>query len=132
MSYLLDSHTFVWAHLDPLKLSANVLEILEDEDNAIFLSYASIWELRGKVKAGHLVFRDGLMATVYREMDRNNLHLLPVLRLHRKQFATLPFYMDHVDPYDRILAAQSVAEQMPLLTNDDKFRQFDYGLITIW
>lgn len=126
--YLLDSHTLIWAMDDPAKLSGTAAALLRDPDILLRLSPATYWELAIKVTLGKLP----LSLPYRRWMDDSILALdllvLPVTLDHAERVTALPFH--HKDPFDRMLAAQSLAEGIPLLSGDTIFDA--YGVNRVW
>jgi PIN domain nuclease of toxin-antitoxin system len=116
MKCLLDTHLLLWAALQPERLSSAALALLEDAENELFFSAASIWEVTIKRGLGRADFtvdphllRRGLLDNGYTE--------LPVTGQHAAAVGTLPPI--HKEPFDRILVAQSICEGILLLTADD-------------
>jgi len=113
---LLDTHTFLWAASDKRLLSPYALELIEDTSNILFLSIASVWELSIKVGTGKLALPQSPETFVRAQQQALEFELLPIELAHAARVATLPFH--HRDPFDRLLAAQSLVENMPLLSAD--------------
>ncbi len=116
MKCLLDTHLLLWAGVQPERLSSAALALLEDAENELFFSAASIWEVTIKRGLGRADFtvdphllRRGLLDNGYTE--------LPVTGQHAAAVGTLPPL--HKDPFDRILVAQSICEGILLLTADE-------------
>ena len=87
--------------------------------NERFLSVASLWEIAIKVGIGKLPLAQPIDIFIPEQMRRNAIDLLPIAPEHTFRVTTLPQY--HRDPFDRLLAAQSLAEGMPLLSGDTAF-----------
>ena len=122
MKLLLDTHILLWAASTPHKLSPKMRALIEDENNELFFSAASLWEIVIKNRLGRSdfvvdprVFRTALMDHGYQEIAINSEHVLMVHDLP-------PI---HKDPFDRILVAQGSIEGMGLLTVDQMV--IDYG-----
>lgn len=128
MRVLLDSHAFIWLAEEPEKLSRSLLQLLQSSQTNLFLSVVSEWELLIKEQRGKLKLHIGIMGMVEREMEAWQLQRLPVLHDHIHQYATLPLH--HRDPFDRMLIAQAMAEDLTLVTADALFRR--YNVKTIW
>jgi PIN domain nuclease of toxin-antitoxin system len=118
MKLLLDTHTFLWFILDDKNLSLKVKNLIEDEKNEIFLSIVSLWEISIKTALGKLEI-NGSYATVINDVIENNLEILPLDFAHTVIQNQLPFY--HKDPFDRIILAQAMSENMHLLSIDEVF-----------
>ena len=127
MNLLLDSHTFVWAHEEPHKLSVNsALEIL-NPSNQIFLSIASVWELQIKIALGKFRFSDTLENVIAQEQLKNDLHILPIELSHALYIENLPLH--HKDPFDRLLISQAIVENMTLVSVDVNFAKYQVNLL---
>ena len=122
MKLLLDTHILLWAASEPQKLPVKIRQLIEDEENTLFFSAASIWEIVMKNGLGRSdfqieprMFRSALMDNGYLEVPITSEHVLFVHELP-------PL---HKDPVDRILVAQSSIEGMAVLTVDQAV--IDYG-----
>ncbi|MDA1017480.1 MAG: type II toxin-antitoxin system VapC family toxin [Planctomycetota bacterium] len=128
MKLLLDTHAFLWMSLDDPQLSKTARENLADTENDLFLSPASYWEIAIKISIGKYTLAEPLVEFVGREMDANELNVLPVTVEHAGAVSGLPFH--HKDPFDRMLVAQATLENMSLISCDVIFDQ--YGVTRIW
>jgi PIN domain nuclease of toxin-antitoxin system len=128
MRLLLDIHTFLWFVNDDPKLSATARLMIEDGDNEVLISVASIWEIAIKVSIGKLLLTESVESFVTAQIERNDLHLLPIHMSHAVKVATLPFH--HRDPFDRLLVAQALVEGMALVSADRMFSK--YRVKRIW
>ncbi|WP_236557278.1 MULTISPECIES: type II toxin-antitoxin system VapC family toxin [Halomonadaceae] len=121
VNLLLDTHVLLWAAAAPERLSADARAMINDEDNRLYFSAASIWEVviknslqRPDFHVDPHLLRRGLLDNGYLELSINSLHTLNV--------AHLPVI--HKDPFDRILVAQAEAEGFLLLTADELVAQY--------
>lgn len=119
MKLLLDTHIFIWYVLDIKKISATVKALIDDEDNEILLSTASIWEIAIKQSTGKLSFSLPFKEFIEQQLIVNKFNLLEIKIDHINVVATLPLH--HRDPFDRLLIAQSIVEQIPILSADSAF-----------
>ena len=122
MKILLDTHPFIWMDTDPSKISSRVLQHLNNTNNVVYLSVASVWEMVIKTQTGKLVLSDSIEKIVSEQMKRNPLHLLPIEFNHVLAVQTLPNF--HKDPFDRLLVAQAKTENAILLSTDPIIRQY--------
>ena len=114
MKYLLDTHVLLWAAAG--ELSPSAAKYIEDESNELYFSSASIWEVvikrhlnRKDFEVEPLMLYQGLLSSGYLE--------LPVTAKHTLFIERLP--MLHKDPFDRLLIAQAISEELMFLTADD-------------
>jgi len=112
--YILDTHAFLWAAFQPEKLSQRAAQACQTGE--LLLSAASIWEIGIKVQIGRLALPSPVRDFVSRELQRGQIAILPVHARHAYRAAELPLY--HRDPFDRMLAAQSLEEGLPLISRD--------------
>jgi PIN domain nuclease of toxin-antitoxin system len=125
---LLDTHVFLWFIGGSERLSATARAAIEAPENERFLSAASIFEMAIKVSLGKLAVGLPLEQLLSRELDAGGFSLLPIEARHVGVLASLPFH--HRDPFDRLLAAQALADGLVLLTVDEAFAA--YGAPRIW
>jgi PIN domain nuclease of toxin-antitoxin system len=127
MRALLDTHTLLWLVDSPDKLPPTVTAICEDENNALYISVASFWELSIKMSLGKIELEDNALARLQTWCDDNTVQLLPIQVSHCQQVQTLPFH--HRDPFDRLLIAQAKCEQLVLLSVDGHFAGYDVTVL---
>lgn len=128
MRLLLDTHTFIWYVTDNPRLSANVKLLIEDENNEKLVSMASIWEMAIKHSIGRLNFSLPFMEFVRQQLSVSNIGLLEINLDHIEVVASLPLH--HRDPFDRLIIAQSIVEQIPILSVDAIFDA--YAIARLW
>lgn len=128
MRLLLDTHTLIWAMLEPDMLSANAATLLADPSNALMASIASLWEITIKIGTGKMVIPGSDIDSIIENLDPFRIQLIPVLPSHLLALQALPRH--HKDPFDRILIAQAQTERLPLVTVDKKIRE--YNVTAIW
>ena len=119
MRLLLDTHTFLWFVLNDARLSANARKLIADPANEIEISPASYWEIAIKISTGKYSLTEPLEIFVEREVRTNQFHILPIEPRHVTPLTGLPFY--HRDPFDRIIIAQAIAEQISVVSSDTAF-----------
>jgi PIN domain nuclease of toxin-antitoxin system len=127
MKLLLDTHVFIWWADHPEKLSPAALSALENEANELFLSVASVWEMQIKIQLGRLKLSLPLKELVKNQQETNDLTVSPVALTHVLALDNLPFH--HKDPFDRLLIAQSIEEDLTLVTADSQFSTYSVKLL---
>lgn len=128
MSYLLDTHTFLWMAGDPVSLSENVREIVEEKNNHLYLSAASAWEIAMLQQLKRLELPDVPQRFVAEALQQLNVLPISIGFTTAISAATLPFI--HRDPFDRLIIAEALKEKMVVLTKDDLFTA--YGVQAVW
>jgi PIN domain nuclease of toxin-antitoxin system len=119
---LLDTHALLWAVLSPTSLSRQATEIIADEANVVLVSAASAWEIATKVRIGKLPGAEVLERDFLDVMDDAGYTLLPIDAGDALRAGRLPG--QHRDPFDRMIAAQALADDLPVLSNDPKMDFF--------
>lgn len=127
MKYFADTHILLWAVSAPERLSPEQKSIVEDEQNEILFSAASIWEIATKVSRGKLkllIPENELLNQLTQELGFQEMAIYSITTITA---AHLPYY--HRDPFDRLIIAHCQNINIPLLTVDSIIPQYD--LITI-
>jgi PIN domain nuclease of toxin-antitoxin system len=124
---LLDTHVFLWAIGGDERLSAKHRSIFEDGANELHLSVASVWELLIKAGLGKMPLPKPTAEYLNRQLERNRIAMLPIRTSHLAELEALPPL--HRDPFDRLLAAQALAEGMPMLSVDRQMKQYRVELL---
>jgi PIN domain nuclease of toxin-antitoxin system len=123
LNLLLDTHLLLWALLQPTKLKPRARALIEQ--NEVFVSSASIWEISiksslGKLQADPRVVLEALAPAGLRKLSVSGEHAAKVFELPPH----------HRDPFDRLLLAQALSEPLTLLTDDDVLGQYG-GYVTV-
>jgi PIN domain nuclease of toxin-antitoxin system len=128
MRFLLDTHTLLWWAFDAPELSARANALIADRANTVLISSASAWEIATKHRLGRLPEVGPLVQDMSGWFDRVGLTELPVTVAHAQRAGGLA--APHRDPFDRMLAAQSLLEEVPILGRDRLLEQF--GVQLLW
>lgn len=123
MRYLIDTNIFIWWMEKNKRLSKNLFNLLNNPQNQIFLSVASVWEIvikkaKKKLKTPKDV-EGGVKASGFVAINIEMLHVLGIEKL--------PIH--HNDPFDRIIISQAKAEDLTLVTSDNKIWKYDLRLL---
>ena len=127
MKLLLDTHIFIWWADHPERLSPAALSAVEDEANELLLSVASVWEMQIKIQLGKLKLSVPLKELVKTQQETNDIAISPVALTHVLALDALPFH--HKDPFDRLLIAQSIEEDLTLVSADSQFSAYAVKLL---
>lgn len=127
MGFLLDTHTLIWLIEGDNNLSVNASNIIKDKNNDIWVSIISIWEIAIKRNIGKLNLA---MPTndILVELQRINISILPMEAKAVLKVEGLPLH--HRDPFDRLLIAQALVDDLTIITRDEKFDV--YGAKILW
>lgn len=126
MKALLDTHAFLWALAGDERMSRLARDTFAGP-TGLSLSIASFWEILIKVQSGKLNLPRPAGPYVLRKLAENGIEMLPISIDHLLALERLP--MHHRDPFDRILIAQSLEENLPIVTSDPLFARYDVHLI---
>jgi PIN domain nuclease of toxin-antitoxin system len=122
MRLLLDTHVVIWWYQEPKRLKNSTLALINDRNNSVFVSDVVIWEMVIKTSLGKLKTLENL----YKEIE-NDFDAMPIKTNHIHGISSLEFI--HHDPFDRLLIAQSVIENIPLITSDKQINRYDLQII---
>jgi PIN domain nuclease of toxin-antitoxin system len=123
MRLLLDTHTFLWFIAGDPNLSPKARLLIEDAANQPLLSVASLWEMAIKVSLGKLSFDQPFKTLIPQQLSLNGITLLDITINHIAVITNLPFH--HRDPFDRLIIAQAIIEQIPIVGKDTAFDSYD-------
>lgn len=122
MKILLDTHIFLWYLVEPERLNNDQIKLLSDQNVSKLLSIASLWEITIKVSLGKLVIQQSIDTLVPKEIE-----LLPISVSHLQQLQKLPFH--HRDPFDRLIVAQAISDNLLLCSIDESIKSYPVKLI---
>lgn len=128
MNYLLDTHTFLWFLEGNNTLSSKARIIIENADNTIYVSIASIWEIAIKISISKLKLSVNL-EEVKTEIVKNNFEILPLDFEHIIELTNLE--QIHKDPFDRIIISQAISEKCTIVSKDSNF-DFYNNVNVLW
>ena len=126
MTLLLDSHAFLWWVEGSRKLGKRARQRIESA-GVVWVSAATVWELAIKTALGRLHLGEPAATLVPREMDRSGFQPLGISVSHALDAAALPRH--HDDPFDRMLIAQALTDELTIVTADGTFDR--YGVPTL-
>jgi len=127
MDVLLDTHALWWFLKGNEKMPETMREIILNTGNTIYVSIATVWEVAIKISIGKLSFDDDIDGFIDAIEDEDFL-LLGITTKHIKEVKDLPFF--HRDPFDRMLVAQSIIEELPIMTADSNIVKYDVS--SVW
>ena len=122
MKILLDTHACVWMLVNSRRLSPSAKAAIEDFANEVYVSAATGWEITTKYRIGKMSEVAPFVHDFADTLKRMSFQELPVSMEHATRAGLL--IGDHKDPFDRMLIAQSLAENLPRVSNEDLFDRF--------
>ena len=123
MRYLLDTHTAFWFFMGSPELSEKAKSTITDNGNDIFVSVVSAWEIAIKRSLDREKTTLCSVAEFFDKVALSGFELLTLEPLHIRPIETLPYY--HRDPFDRLLIATALAEDMTFLSADDNVPKYN-------
>jgi len=127
MRILLDTHVLLWMDAEPDKLSPAVKAAIMNPDNEIIVSAVSVWEIIIKQAIGKLTTRQPLRVVIEEQRRDNGIQVLPVSLKHVWVVESLP--AGHKDPFDRLLIAQAIADDLTIATADAAFATYPVQIL---
>ncbi len=128
MRLLLDAHAFLWWFAGDSQLSNNGRSAIQDADNEVLISAAIVWEIATKYRMGKLPEAEELVRDIPGYMLNQNFREIPVSLHHALRAGSLPG--PHRDPFDRMLIAQAISDDLVLVSNETAFDR--YGVRRLW
>jgi PIN domain nuclease of toxin-antitoxin system len=125
--FLLDTHTLLWFIQGDPQLSDRARGIITTDTNQLYLSVASLWEITIKLNIGKLTIGHTINE-IYRLLKQLNIEVLSIGQSDLEQYLTLPLH--HRDPFDRLLIAQAIAQELTLVSADNAFGA--YSVQQLW
>ena len=122
MNILLDTHVVIWWYEDPTLLTADARKLIEDRENALFLSPAVLWEISIKQSLKKLKIPESLIEKAIHDLIEIPITIKDTLALKK-----LPLV--HNDPFDRILIAQAKVNDLFLMTRDKQIGKYDIRIL---
>ncbi len=128
MPVLLDTHVLLWWFTDDDRMSTQARDVIADEANDVYVSAVSAWEIATKERLGKLAGVPQATERFTELVAADGFRQLPISHLHSLRAGG--YTVAHRDPFDRMLAAQSDLDKLPLVTRDPAFAHF--GIETLW
>lgn len=122
MRYFVETHIIIWHGENNPALKRSFEALLNDPANVLCVSHASLWEIAIKVSLGKLNLSVSV-GELGQKLLANGFKLIPFELAHYAVLAELPFH--HNDPFDRMIIAQAICEDVTVITSDDKFQLYD-------
>jgi PIN domain nuclease of toxin-antitoxin system len=133
MTYLIDTHTFIWAISDTEKLSNVAREIITSKDNDILVSVVSFWEIALKTSIKKFFLEGINNSKMPGYAHKMGLQILDLKAKETSTFEELPLMDNHKDPFDRMIIWQAITNKMTLISKDRMFEQYNKcGLRLVW
>lgn len=119
MRYLIDTQIIIWTLISPDKLTEQTKYILQN--NEIFVSQISLFEIAIKQKIGKLPELPLSIKLLAEQIEQDNFTILAMNTNHLDAYNSVPLLANHRDPFDRLLLATAINENMPIISSDENF-----------
>ena len=121
MKLLIDTQSFIWFTEDDIKMPKKIKDIMNDNNNELLLSIAGLWEITIKTSIGKLNMKKNIHELI-KNISNDGFKILPIEPSHLLELSKLNFI--HRDPFDRIIIAQSLSENIPVISSDSIFKEY--------
>jgi PIN domain nuclease of toxin-antitoxin system len=128
VKFLLDTSTFLWWVTDSDRLSPKARDVLADGNNEVWFSAVSGWEIVIKAGLGRVVLPEDPEQFLPKQLAANAFQVLPIHLRHTLRVSILPSL--HRDPFDRLLVAQALVEELTILSGDAQLA--GYPVPVVW
>lgn len=125
MDYLIDTQILIWFQLNDKQLKPNIRAILTDTNNQIFVSDITLYEIAIKQKINKLQELYATLNDVIVVANQDKFQFLPISHIHFLAYDGVPLLSDHKDPFDRLIIATAISENIPIISADEKFKLYD-------
>ncbi|GAB3029922.1 type II toxin-antitoxin system VapC family toxin [Spirosoma pulveris] len=132
MRLLIDTQIFIWFQLNDPQLPKSIRLLIEDLKNDVFVSHLSFMEVIIKQVVNRLPTFTIQTEELIEKAETDGFIILPTSLAHISAYKRIPFFDDHRDPFDRLLLATALAEQMSLISADEKFSRYQDLVDIIW
>jgi PIN domain nuclease of toxin-antitoxin system len=127
LNLLLDTHALIWFATDLNHFDPDTLQAIYDADR-VLVSPVSAYEMTVKITLGKLPVARRLLSDLSGYLERQRFNILPLSLAHAEAAGRLP--LDHRDPFDRLLAAQALSDDLTLVSSDTALDRF--GVKRLW
>lgn len=130
MNYLIDTQALIWSLTDTGKIPIPVKNILQN--NLIIVSQISLFEITIKQKIGKLPELTATTKDIINRLKADGFNLMQLKNKHLLAYTNIPLIDDHRDPFDRLLLATALAENIPIISADERFPHYAALVHVIW
>ena len=128
---LLDTHALLWFIEGDKQLSKTARINIEDPKNVVCVSMISFFEITIKLKLGKLTLKKSL-EEIYKDTLSIDIKIVPISELHIFEYQNIPILENHKDPFDKLIIATAITENLEIITVDRKFALYGDLIKTIW
>lgn len=122
--YLIDTHILIWAILGDEKLSEKNRTLLENSKNKIYISQITLIEIAIKNKLNKLPNFNYSINQLVEKINQIDIQIIPIKNEHINTYNSIELIENHRDPFDRLLISTAVFENLPIISSDEKFKNY--------
>jgi len=126
MKYLIDTHVLIWFAEGNSQLPLPIQQLISSPENDIFVSHVCFWEIAIKISIGKLKMTKSL-SELGASLQENGFSALSTKLQHFEVLMSLPFH--HQAPFDRLIIAQAIGEDMTIISHDAQFQSYPVRLL---
>lgn len=130
--FLLDTHSLLWWQGNANHLSNKTLELISSPESEIYFSQISLYEIAIKQKLGKLSEMVATILEIHNQAVDDGFKELRIENSHIMNYSLVPLFQEHRDPFDRLLIAQAVSQNLPIITIDPKFNLYSNIIKVVW
>lgn len=124
MKYLIDTQILIWFQLDDKRLSNEILSLLMDVDNYVYVSMISLYEIAIKQKTGKLSEFPASIVDIISVSNQDGFEILAITEKYISNYSRIPLSEMHKDPFDRLILSTALTENLIIISADDKFKLY--------
>lgn len=124
MEYLIDTQILIWYQEEDKRLSAEIYEILNNPKNIIWLGQVSIYEIAIKKVIGKFETFTISIEDLVEQIKTDGFQILHIKNSHIARYGDIPLLDIHKDPFDRLILATALSENIPVISSDEKFKNY--------
>jgi PIN domain nuclease of toxin-antitoxin system len=130
--YLLDTHALIWFQENNSMMPGSIMDLIQDPGNTILFSQVSLFEITIKQKIGKLPAFYATIEEIYQQGIKDGFTFLSIQNQHIYNYNNITLLEDHRDPFDRLLIATANAEDLTIISSDEKFKLYPDVVKVIW
>lgn len=132
MKYLLDTQIVIWILTEPDKIPAEIKKLITSKDNQLVVSNASLLEITIKQTINKLPEFTATTSEIVEQLQIIDIQLKDISTKYIENYKNIPLLHDHRNPFDRIILATGLAEDIPVISSDAKFQRYSDIITVIW
>ena len=124
MEYLIDTHILIWYMEEDRQLSSDIYEILTNPKNIIWIGQVSIFEIAIKKAIGKFETFTISIDDLVEQIKKDGFQIMHVKNSHLARYGDIPLLEIHKDPFDRLILATALSENIAVISADEKFKNY--------